>query len=100
MIKSLRRLIFNVCIICVLVSTGGMYAISIVVDKLSKGWYLQNDNLGFLFSLLVLIYLIAFTTMVLMAAFKYSNDESKKLCSETNCKLFVLSWMMFYPLSA
>ena len=34
-----------------------------------------------------------------MAGFKYNNDEKRRLCTETNFKLFALSWLLFYPLS-
>ena len=34
-----------------------------------------------------------------MAGFKYNNDEIRKLCTETNCKLLVVTWLLYYPLS-
>jgi len=99
MLKGLRKTIYNVGLILVIVSTGAMYAINVIVSKLDNGWYLQNQNLGFLFSLFVLLYLIAYTSMVLLAGFKYNHDEKKRLCTETNFKLVVLSMLLFYPLS-
>ena len=42
MFKGFRKALFNISIILVLVATAGMYAINLIVSKLSRGWYLGH----------------------------------------------------------
>ena len=72
MFKGFRKALFNISIILVLVATAGMYAINLIVSKLSRGWYLGHQNLGYLFSLFVLMFLIFYTLLVISALTKYS----------------------------
>lgn len=97
MFKSFRRAMFNISIILVIVATAGMFVVNYLVDKLSNGWYISSQNLTFLFSLFVLMYLIFYTLLVISAFLKYT--AKRKLCTASNFKILILSYLLFYPLS-
>ena len=97
MFKNFRKALFNISIILVIVATAGMVVVNYMVDSLSNGWYIQQRNLGFLFSLFVLMYLIFYTLLVVTAFIKFS--AKRKICTASNFKIIVLSWILFYPFS-
>ena len=57
----------------------------------------MQKSLGFLFSIFVMMYIVFYVALVFAAFMKYS--VKKKLCTWTNTKILVVSYVLFYPLS-
>ena len=93
MIKPL----FNLSNILVVVAIGGMVAIHYLKETLGNGWYLKSDNVGFLFTLFFLMFIIFYVTMAAIAFLKYSMK--KKFCTAMNCKTMCISILLLYPLN-
>lgn len=96
MFKGFRKALFNLSLILVIVAAAGMIIVNYLVDSMSNGWYIHNQNLGFLFSIFVLMYLIFYTLLCITAFLKY--NVKRKLCTASNFKILILSYLLYYPL--
>ena len=97
MFKDCRKKIFNLSIVLVMVATVGMVATLYINESVSKGWFLADGHIKFLFTLFVLMFLIFYILLVIHAILKQSIK--KTVCRATNFKILILSVVLFYPLS-
>lgn len=98
MFKDLRSCIFNLCLGMVIASVIGMCSIYYAIEKVSNGWYLAQKSLKFLFFIFVVLYLIFYIGLFVTAMIKYRIKQ--KLCTYTNMKIIILSYLIFIPLSS
>ena len=94
--KDMRKMMFFIGIIVAIVSTIGLISVHYIVENLTSGWFLGEQNWQFLYKLFIFFFFTSYTFLVVIATIKYT--ASKKVCSATNFKLMILSGLLFYPL--
>jgi hypothetical protein len=97
MFGGLRKAIFNLSIVLLFVFTSLMVGMHYLMINQSRGWYLGNGHISFLFKFFCFFVIAFYTALAVLALLKFS--VKRKLCTVTNLKIFIVSVLLFYPLS-
>lgn len=74
-----------------------MSSCNLGAEKLSNGTYLSQSKLKFLYLIFVFMYLVFFTSVIVLAAIKF--QIKRRYFTYTNIKILTLSFILYVPLS-